>query len=190
MSRNSTDHSLHPNGNIAEFLVGAGLAKVIDWHAGLLASHGGLDRLRAAEKSAKDKRLGLWQSVASAKPTGHSETAAPTTSKGTSFEAVVTRVWGSDQISVIPKGGNTERRLQFASVRGPRGTEAKQAYWANEAKEFLRKRLIGKTVRVHIDYVKPRDGEYEERECVTVTYGQNKWVELFYKLIEAMSPSN
>jgi staphylococcal nuclease domain-containing protein 1 len=38
-------------------------------------------------------------------------------------------------------------------------------------RRFLRKRLIGKTVHVLIDYVKPKEGEYEERECVTVTYG-------------------
>lgn len=31
-------------------------------------------------------------------------------------------------------------------------------------------------MHVRIDYVKPKDGEYEERECVTVTYGNNKWV--------------
>lgn len=36
---------------------------------------------------------------------------------------------------------------------------------------FLRKRIIGKTVHVLIDYVKPKDGEYEERECVTISYG-------------------
>lgn len=28
-------------------------------------------------------------------------------------------------------------------------------------------------MHVHIDYVKPKDGEYEERECVTITYGGN-----------------
>jgi staphylococcal nuclease domain-containing protein 1 len=38
---------------------------------------------------------------------------------------------------------------------------------------FLRKKLIGKPVHVLIDYVKPKDGEYEERECVTITYGGN-----------------
>lgn len=40
---------------------------------------------------------------------------------------------------------------------------------------FLRKRLVGKHVHVLIDYVKPKEGDYEERECVTITYGnQNK----------------
>ncbi|RSH91298.1 hypothetical protein EHS25_009597 [Saitozyma podzolica] len=167
--------ALHPNGNIAEFLCSAGLAKVIDWHAGILAQHGGLDRLRAAEKSAKDKRLGLWEGYGASAAKGDATNghAAATTTKGSSFDATVVRVWGSDQLSVVAKGDDQgrERRVQLASVRGPRGTEAKQAYWANEAKEFLRKRLIGKTVHVLIDYVKPREGEYEERECVTVTYG-------------------
>ncbi|WVF72237.1 hypothetical protein IAT40_007049 [Kwoniella sp. CBS 6097] len=164
----------HPNGNIAEFLCAAGLAKVIDWHAGLLAPHGGLDRIRAAEKAAKDKRLGLWENLGASKSsTTNGSAPSAQTTKGQQFDATVVRVWGSDQISVVAKGDDSgkERRLQFASVRGPRGTDAKQTYWANEAKEFLRKRLIGKTVQVHIDYIKPREGDYEERECVTVHYG-------------------
>jgi staphylococcal nuclease domain-containing protein 1 len=44
------------------------------------------------------------------------------TTKGSTFEATVIRIWGSDQLSVIVKGDEKERerRLQFASVRGPR----------------------------------------------------------------------
>lgn len=40
---------IHPNGNIAEHLVASGLAKVVDWHAGMLAAGGFMERLRAAE---------------------------------------------------------------------------------------------------------------------------------------------
>jgi staphylococcal nuclease domain-containing protein 1 len=122
----------------------------------------------------------------------------------------VVRVWGSDQLSVVAKGDDQgrERRVQLASVRGPRYVlmifyqhcsqpgltirlvEARKpskligptkrrsrrpSYWLSVSiwwvRRFLRKRLIGKTVHVLIDYVKPREGEYEERECVTVTYG-------------------
>jgi len=35
----------------------------------------------------------------------------------------------------------------------------------------LRKKLIGKTVKVTIDFVRPREGDFEERECATVRYG-------------------
>lgn len=42
---------LHPAGNIAELLVATGLARVIGWHAGILASSPGMmERLRIAEK--------------------------------------------------------------------------------------------------------------------------------------------
>ena len=42
---------------------------------------------------------------------------------------------------------------------------------------FLRKKLIGKTVNVYIDYVKPKEGDYDEKECVTVRYGgAHRWV--------------
>ena len=49
--------------------------------------------------------------------------------------------------------------------------DPKQAFYAQEAREFLRKRLIGKHVKVHIDFVRPKEGEYDERECATVRYG-------------------
>ncbi|RXK36714.1 staphylococcal nuclease domain-containing protein 1 [Tremella mesenterica] len=165
----------HPNGNIAEFLCGAGLAKVIDWHAGILAPLGGLERLRAAERSAKEKRLCLWEGYGTtAKGTnGVAAHVDVATTKGSTFEATVVRIWGSDQLSLVAKGDEDgkERRVQLASVRGPRGAGVRETYWANEAKEYLRKRVIGKHVNVFVDYVKPKDGEYEERECVTITIG-------------------
>jgi staphylococcal nuclease domain-containing protein 1 len=120
------------------------------WHAGLLAQYGGLDRLRSAEKSAKDKRIGLWEgytapraayasgggSGAAASGDGTSAGQGGASTKGQSFDAVVTRIWGSDQLSIAPKGQEEqERRVQLASVRGPRGTGGREAYYANEAKE-------------------------------------------------------
>ncbi|WVO12839.1 hypothetical protein L204_100447 [Cryptococcus depauperatus] len=170
--------AIHPKGNIAEFLLAAGLAKVVDWHAGLLAPYGGLDKYRTAEKVARDRRLGIWehhqpqQAVISGVVSGPAFT---TTTKGTDFDATVIRIWGSDQLSVVEcdDASEKERRLQLSSVRGPRGVDAKQTYWANEAKEFLRKRLISKHVHVHIDYIKPKEGDFEERECVTLRYGSH-----------------
>jgi staphylococcal nuclease domain-containing protein 1 len=90
------------------------------------------------------------------------------------LEAQVVRVWTGDQISVYSKELGKELRLQLSSVRAAKANDTKQAYYANEAKEFLRKKLIGKTVKVHVDYVKPREGEYEERECATIRYGKNQ----------------
>ena len=50
-------------------------------------------------------------------------------------------------------------------------SDSKQAYYAHEAREFLRKKLIGKHVKVQVDFVRPREGEYEERESATVRVG-------------------
>lgn len=50
-------------------------------------------------------------------------------------------------------------------------SDPKQAFYAQEAKEFVRKRLIGKNVKVDIDFIRPREGEFEERECATLHYG-------------------
>lgn len=56
-------------------------------------------------------------------------------------------------------------------------SDPKQAFYAQEAREFLRKKLIGQPVRVTLDFIRPRDGDFEERECVTVRYtGQNMLV--------------
>jgi staphylococcal nuclease domain-containing protein 1 len=52
-------------------------------------------------------------------------------------------------------------------------SDSQQAFYAQEAREFLRKKLIGKHVKVTVDYVKPKDGEFDERECVTVRFGGN-----------------
>jgi staphylococcal nuclease domain-containing protein 1 len=49
--------------------------------------------------------------------------------------------------------------------------DPKQAYYAQEAKEFLRKKLIGKHIKINIDFIRPREGDFEERECATVRYG-------------------
>lgn len=112
---------LHPAGNVAEHLVSAGLARVVDWHAGMLASGGGMERLRAAEKVAKEKRLYLYANL----PTTTVSTtgkAIGATSNGHSrnFDATVTRIWSADQISVVEKEDGKERRIQLSSVRGPR----------------------------------------------------------------------
>ncbi len=115
---------LHPAGNVAEHLVANGLGRVLDWHAGMLASGGGMERLRGAERAAKAKQLNLY--AGSARPAGASGPADSKTNGsshglvGRTFEGTVVRVWGGDQISVVPKDGGKERRISLSSTRSPR----------------------------------------------------------------------
>ncbi|KAF8806427.1 transcription factor [Phlegmacium glaucopus] len=161
---------IHPAGNVAEHLVAAGLARVVDWHAGMLSSSGGMERLRAAEKVAKEKKNCLYADSLTL-PSTTKANAAVSNGHARSFDATVVRVWSGDQVSVIEKDTGNERRLQLSSTRGPKLSDPRQAYYAQEAREFLRKKLIGKHVKVHIDFVRPREGEFEERECATIRYG-------------------
>ncbi len=109
---------LHPVGNIAEHLVSAGLARIVDWHAGMLAAGGKMERLRQAERSAKEKRLGLFANIAA--PPIKANGAVAANGGPRHFDAVVIRVWSGDQISVAEKDGSKERRIQLSSVRAPK----------------------------------------------------------------------
>ena len=119
---------LHPAGNVAEHLVANGLARVVDWHAGMLAAGGGMERLRAAERTAKAKQVNLYATTrGTTGPDGASRPANGSTSAngqssqvGKTFEATVVRVWGGDAISVVPKEGGKERRITLSSTRAPR----------------------------------------------------------------------
>jgi hypothetical protein len=54
-----------------------------------------------------------------------------------------------------------------------RQSDPRQAHYANEAREFLRKKLIGKHVKVAVDFIRPKEGEFDERECATVRYASH-----------------
>ena len=110
---------LHPAGNVAEHLVANGLGRIVEWHAGMLASKGGMERLRVAERNAKERRLNLYASQPAAISNGHGDGAA-STGQAKVFEATVVRVWSGDQVSVVAKDSGNERRLYLSSTRAPK----------------------------------------------------------------------
>lgn len=126
-----------------------------------------MQRLREAEKTAKERRAYLY---ANASDLAASRSGLATGGSEKAFDATVVRVWSGDQISVVDKDGK-EHRLQLSSTRGPKLSDPRQAFYAKEAKEFLRKKLIGKHVKVTIDFIRPREGDFDERECATIRYG-------------------
>jgi len=109
-------------------------------------------------RQAKARKLNLWR--------GHVGKAPQMTS---SFDAVVVRIVNGDTVEVAPKQGGPRRTIQFSSTRQPKTADPKQAAWQAEVKEFLRKRLIGKSVHVQIDYTKPASEGFGARDAATVT---------------------
>ncbi|KAF9415074.1 hypothetical protein BGZ94_000197 [Podila epigama] len=154
---------IHPAGNIAEALVSNGLAKVADWS--ITHVTGGPSVLREAERKAQASKIRLWQDhVEKAKGKDHE------------FDGVVARVMTGDTI-IVRNAKGQERKIRLSNVKAPgrlaqsKGVEIASFDW--EAKEFLRKRLIGKNVHVTVDYVKPPSDQFPETtECATVKVGE------------------
>lgn len=148
---------LHPNGNVAKFLLEAGLARCHDLHAPLLGAE--MVSFRQAEKAAKDARKGIFVNALPPKnPAG-----------GAADDYTVGRVLNADTLFIRNKAG--EKKISLSSVRQPKPSDPKQAPFAADAKEFLRKKIIGKNVKVTIDGKKPATEGYEERDVATVVQG-------------------
>ena len=145
-------------GDMAGHILRAGLARCIDHHSTMLG--GEMAKLRQAEKEAKEKNLNVFR--------GH---VAPKASGG-DVEVTVTRVQTADTIYIRNRAG-TEKKINLSSIRQPKPTDPNQAPFQAEAKEFLRKKLIGKHVKISIDGKKAASEGYEEREVATVTRGKN-----------------
>jgi staphylococcal nuclease domain-containing protein 1 len=155
---------LHPRGNIAEFLLQDGLARCNDFHSTMLGPD--MAALRAAEKKAQASNLRL-----------HKHHVAKATD-GKDLDMTVTKIIGADTIIVRTKAG-AEKRINLSSVRGPRTGEAAEAPFRDEAKEFVRRKLIGKHVRVSIDGSKAATEGFEARDVATVTQnGKNIGLQL------------
>ncbi|KAK7924016.1 nuclease (SNase-like) [Apiospora marii] len=147
-------HVLHPRGSIAEFLLADGLARCNDFHSTMLGEK--MAPLRAAEKKAQIGKLRL-----------HKNSTVKET-EGSTSDMIVSKVIGADMIIVRTKTGE-EKQVSLSSVRGPRAKEPSEGPFRDEAKEWLRKRIIGKHVKVSIDGHRPASEGFEARDVATVT---------------------
>ena len=139
-----------PDGaDLAEALAGNGLARCVDWSLAMITA--GASKLRAAEKAAKQHRRCVWRDYVPPPPN-------PNSLVGKNFVGVVVEVASGDSIVVADAETDAERRVTMSSIRAPRlGNERrgiKPEPWAHEAKEFLRARCVGKTVKVSMEYVR------------------------------------
>ncbi|KAK6047272.1 nuclease-like protein [Cooperia oncophora] len=84
---------------------------------------------------------------------------------------------------VVRKADGSEVKIHLASVRLPRDSDEKPSVGRQfrplydvpfmfQAREFLRKRLIGKNVTVTVDYIQPKSEQFPEKTCCTVKVGE------------------
>ncbi|XP_052746708.1 staphylococcal nuclease domain-containing protein 1 [Bicyclus anynana] len=168
---------LHPQGNIAEALVRQGFARCVDWSLAVMKS--GASALRAAERAAKDAKLRIW--------TNYISNAPVIAAKDKEFTATVIEVVNGDAL-IVKTPNNVQKKIFLASIRPPReksspDEEGKQSPrpkgfkplydipWMYEAREFTRKKVIGKKVSVIVDYIQPAKDNFPEKTCCTVIAG-------------------
>ncbi|KFO62249.1 Staphylococcal nuclease domain-containing protein 1, partial [Corvus brachyrhynchos] len=166
------------NGNITELLLREGFARCVDWSIAVYTR--GADKLRAAERFAKERKLRIWRDYVA--PTANLD------QKDKQFVAKVMQVLNADAIVVKLNSGD-HKTIHLSSIRPPRlegdiaqdkNRKLRPLYdipYMFEAREFLRKKLIGKKVNVSVDYIRPASSATEtvpafsERTCATVSIG-------------------
>lgn len=158
---------LHPQGgNISLHLLREGLARVVDWSIGAVTQ--GREQYRTAQKEAQANKRRVWRDFQAKElnlPAGQRE-----------FNAVVEEIVSPESFIVRTEGGES-RRIYLASLRQPKPPQSEGGgrpprIWdqpvAFEAREFLRKKMVGKRVNVVVDYVKEANEGYPEKTCCTV----------------------
>lgn len=175
----------HPRYDIVEGLLANGLAQTQDWSLASMEPAQAA-KLRQAEQGAKQKRLNIWKDFK------EPVKAAPIA--GGNFTAKVVEVVSADML-VVKDQNNQSRKIFLASIKAPRKEAGKEPNTGGkpltmaqrmflqpllfQAREFLRTKLIGKSVQVQIDFEQPKSDSFPEKTCCTVTFnGQNVAVQL------------
>lgn len=174
---------VHPAGNISELLLKEGYARCVDWSMGMIT--GDVSKYRNAEKAAKMARKRIWKNWEPA------DAAIPENER--EFSGKVIQIVNSDSLSIDNEQGaikqiflssirpvrvgDLDESIRFKAEKQAENKSVKALYsvpYLFEAREFLRKKVIGKKVHVKVDYMRAaesRDGkDYPERACATVTF--------------------
>jgi len=141
--------------NIGLELLKSGLGKYVDW-SGARTPYAG--ELRAAEKAAQEGKMRIWAQFQKPEMTRQEE--KKQLKPGKEIIGKVVDIVSPGAIQVQDTNGNVFK-TNFSSIRIPyqasQQTDPKKAEvhksFASEAKEYLRKRLIGQRVRCVCDYI-------------------------------------
>lgn len=139
-----------------------------------------IDKMRKAEKLAKERHVRLWKDY---KPPSNMHSPVQDGSSK-NFSAKVIEIANADAL-IVKMDNGTERKIFLASIRPPKlpndndkaspdKKKIKPLYdipYMYEAREFLRKKLIGKKVKVSVDYIQPASNQFPEKTCCTVHIG-------------------
>lgn len=138
---------IHPSGhNISVELLKNGLGKMSDWSS-IFTSVNVRSTMRNAEKQAKHGKLRLWKNYE-----------PPSLESDKNLSGQVVEVVSGDCLVILLHNTTTEKRIFLSSIRAPRIGNARRKEpnepYALESKDLLRRKAIGKTVSVEVEYEK------------------------------------
>ena len=143
-----TGRVIHPNGDITFQLLKKGFGKLTNEANTNSFTNEYYRTLKDAQSLAQSQKLRIWEE----------SKAQPLPGSDKRFEGRVLEVHSGDSFSALNTTNSQIKRYFLASVRAPAlGNVKKQtqdAPWAFDAREFLRKALIGKKVLVEVEYAK------------------------------------
>jgi staphylococcal nuclease domain-containing protein 1 len=143
--------AVHPMGDISVFLLSEGLAQVFNPTAALVPNS---EELRAAENQARQQQKNLWKGV------------DVQVLRSAHVDGQVISVKGSNSIEV--DDGLAVRRVWLSGLRVPQfNSKERSEPLGLEAREFLRKLVIGRAVNCVVDYAN------EDRQFATVYVGNS-----------------
>ncbi|GAU97962.1 hypothetical protein RvY_09176 [Ramazzottius varieornatus] len=171
---------VHPAGSIAEALVKQGFARCIDQSIQKYTS--GFEKLRAAEREAKANKQRIWKEYESPVSNVREDERR--------FTGKVIEINSADSITIKTSSGEV-KKIFLSGIRPPKvagegdsssrpaaAGKFKPLYdipYMYEAREFLRKKILGQKVDVTLDYKQEarvdQAQRFPERLCCTVMLG-------------------
>lgn len=149
--------------DLATALMQAGLGRAAEWSLDMMTS--GAFKLRELERAARQTKSGIWHDYVPQKTN--------TAKLNDRFHGPVIEIVSGDTIIVLDSLSGVERRVNLSSIRAPRAStrDRPAESWGNEAKEFLRQRIIGKDVDVSLEYTRKIPLQAGSEETRTLSLG-------------------
>jgi len=182
----------HPRGNISEFLLKEGFVRINDYSFKNIKTN--KEMLRAAQNYAQSQKKRCWAEYKPREAIKDGKYSATVIEVINPERVRVRKDDGSEgevQLASVrqprrprkddaPKKGDAAPAAGADSAaagdagarRGPRDEASRPLYsvpFMFKAREFLRTKLIGKKVDISIEFVKPAEGRFPEKSCVTMS---------------------
>jgi staphylococcal nuclease domain-containing protein 1 len=152
--RNFVGDLIEKKGSVAYFVIKNGYSKLFINNNSTYKTED-LNTMKEAQSNAKKERLRIWKNE-KGDDEDHEEKKKPEGTKN-EFEATVITVHSGDSVSIKTSSGEV-LRIFLSHMKAPKfakpNTEEPDQPWAFQAKEYLRKCLVGKKVRCEQDYSK------------------------------------